>query len=125
MKFNDIVNNTYSTKETITYFIIGYYNTKSNSTKTIIKSIINQMRKIPQNQILNKSFCIFLNIYGKDLRLTYNQILGYFFIVCNKLLELDKKMTEFEIIELFNHILETNKPEYVEEIAITNKLTYL
>ena len=66
-KLNEIKNNTYSTKETITYFIVGYYNTKSNDTKTIIKSIINQMIKIPQNEILNKSFCGFLNIYGKDM----------------------------------------------------------
>lgn len=124
-KLNEIKNNTYSTKETITYFIVGYYNTKSNDTKTIIKSIINQMIKIPQNEILDKSFCGFLNIYGKDIKLTYNQILGYFYIVCDSLLKLNKKVVEFEIIEIFNGILNIYPPKYVENIANTNKLTEL
>lgn len=112
---NDEINKElYSTKEAITYFLLGYYNTKSNNILDIIKSIEKQMKIVNKDKVLDNYYCQYLTINRADLKLTKEQIISYSYIVGHEISKCQKRPHSFEIICIFNKILEIFTPEQAE-----------
>ena len=101
--YKKINNCQYTTKQAITYFLLGYYKSRVNNIDVIIKNIIKQLITIESKNVLENYYCQYLNIYGKELNLTLNQLLSYSYIVCEEISKSNNKLESFEIIYIFNN----------------------
>ena len=106
--YKKINNCQYTTKQAITYFLLGYYKSRINNIDMIIKSIIKQLIAIKPQNVLENYYCQYLNIYGKEWKLTLNQFLSYSYIVSEEILKSNTKYESFEIIYIFNNILKNS-----------------
>lgn len=119
--YKQISNCKYTTKQAITYFLLGYYNTQRINTDSIIKSIVKQIATIEPQEVLKKYYCQYLHIYGSEWSLTLNQLLSYSYIVCEEILKTNDKLESFEIICIFNKYLKDFTPEQAEKYAKSHK----
>ena len=111
----------YTTKQAITYFLLGYYKSRVNNIDMIIKSIIKQLIAIKPQNVLKNYCCQYLNIYGKEWKLTLNQFLSYSYIVCEEILKSNNKLESFEIIYFFNNFLKIFTPKQAEKYVESHK----
>ena len=95
--YKKINNCQYTTKQAITYFLLGYYKSRINNIDMIIKSIIKQLIAIKPQNVLENYYCQYLNIYGKEWKLTLNQFLSYSYIVSEEMLKLNTKVLKLYI----------------------------
>ena len=119
--YKQISSSKYTTKQAITYFILGYYNTKKINTEQIMKSIIKKIITIKPQEVLTKYYCQYLHIYGSEWSLTLNQLLSYSYIVCEEILKTNDKLESFEIICIFNKYLKDFTPKQAEKYAKSHK----
>lgn len=119
--YKQISNCKYTTKQAVTYFLLGYYNAKKINTDSILKSIIKQVTAIESQEVLKKYYCQYLNIYGNEWSLTSNQLLSYSYIVCEEIIKTNNKLEGFEIICIFNKYLKNFTPKQAEEYARIHK----
>ena len=119
--YKQIRNCKYTTKQAITYFLLGYYNTKRINTDSIIKSIVKQIATIEPQEVLTKYYCQYLHIYGSEWSLTLNQLLSYSYIVCEEILKTNDKLESFEIICIFNKYLKDFTPKQAEKYVKSHK----
>ena len=119
--YKQISSSKYTTKQAITYFLLGYYNTKRINTDSIIKSIVKQIATIEPQEVLKKYYSQYLTIYGNEWSLTLNQLLSYSYIVCEEILKTNDKLESFEIICIFNKYLKYFTPKQAEKYAKSHK----
>ena len=119
--YKKINNCQYTTKQAITYFLLGYYKSRINNIDMIIKNIIKQLIAIKPQNVLENYYCQYLNIYGKEWKLTLNQILSYSYIVSEEILKSNTKCESFEIIYIFNNILNKFTPKQAEKYVESHK----
>ena len=119
--YKKINNCQYTTKQAITYFLLGYYKSRINNIDMIIKSIIKQLIAIKPQNVLENYYCQYLNIYGKEWKLTLNQFLSYSYIVSEEILKSNTKYESFEIIYIFNNILKKFTPKQAEKYVKSHK----
>lgn len=119
--YKKINNCQYTTKQAITYFLLGYYKSRIDNIDMIIKSIIKQLIAIKPQNVLENYYCQYLNIYGKEWELTLNQFLSYSYIVSEEILKSNTKCESFEIIYIFNNILKKFTPKQAEKYVESYK----
>lgn len=119
--YKQISNCKYSTKQAITYFLLGYYKSKGNNIDVIIKNIVKQLITIDSKNVMKNYYCRYLNIYGNEWSLTVNQLLSYSYIVCEEISKSNNKLGSFEIIYFFNNYLKIFIPKQAEEYAKSHK----
>ena len=119
--YKKINNCQYTTKQAITYFLLGYYKSRINNINMIIKSIIKQLIAIKPQNVLENYYCQYLNIYGKEWKLTLNQFLSYSYIVSEEISKSNTKCESFEIIYIFNNILKKFTPKQAEKYVESHK----
>ena len=119
--YKKINNCQYTTQQAITYFLLGYYKSRINNIDMIIKNIIKQLIAIKPQNVLENYYCQYLNIYGKEWKLTLNQILSYSYIVSEEILKSNTKCESFEIIYIFNNILKKFTPKQAEKYVESHK----
>lgn len=122
--YKKINNCQYTTKQAITYFLLGYYKSRINNIDMIIKSIIKQLIAIKPQNVLENYYCQYLNIYGKEWKLTLNQFLSYSYIVSEEILKSNTKCESFEIIYIFNNILKKFTPKQAEKYVESHKFSF-
>ena len=121
--YKKINNCQYTTKQAITYFLLGYYKSRVNNIDVIIKNIIKQLITIESKNVLENYYCQYLNIYGKELNLTLNQLLSYSYIVCEEISKSNNKLESFEIICIFNKYLKDFTPKQAEKYVKSHKFS--
>ena len=119
--YKKINNCQYTTKQAITYFLLGYYKSRVNNIDVIIKNIIKQLITIESKNVLENYYCQYLNIYGKEWKLTLKQFLSYSYIVSEEILKLNNKCESFEIIYIFNNIFKKFTPKQAEKYVESHK----
>ncbi len=107
-----LVNERYSVKQMIGYFIIGYNDTtdKENFNK-ILENIITTIIKVNKNKILDKIDVKLIENIEIYWNLTIEQVLCYGYIVFEYLMNSTQKISIKDIVNEFNIISKIYSPD--------------
>ncbi len=107
-----LVNERYSIKQMIGYFIIGYNNTKDKENfNKILENIITTIIKVNKNKILDKIDVKLIENIEIYWNLTIEQVLCYGYIVFEYLMNSTQRISIKDIVNEFNIISKIYSPD--------------
>ena len=117
-----LLNERYSVKQMIAYFIVGYLNTKDKEElKEVLNSISSQIIKINKTEILKMISVKYIEDIDIYWRLSAEQMLCYAYIVFENLMKANQKIQVQDIKNEFIALAKLYSPSNAVEYLENNK----
>ena len=111
-----LLNEIYSAKQMVSYFIIGFKDTENkNEFEEIMKNVTTAIVNIDKNKLLNLVDSVFIEEIDLYWNLTVEQMLSYAYIVFNNLMRANRIIEIKDIVSQFLVVAKLYSPDNAVE----------